>query len=309
MKILILRMTAIPALLAAVLTANALGQEVAREKQKQLWKKMEAEIQKVDRALEGVMSVALVDPANGEQILINPDEVMPQASAIKIAVLLELYKQGQEGNLKLMDEYVVQQKDLVPDSDIFGGLTPGVTKLTLRDLATIMMAVSDNSATNVLIDRLGMDNINQTLRSLGLKHTQLRRKMLDLKAAKEGKENVATAREMATLLRLILDGKVLKHPIVGDFWTLLRTPKDSHMREAVPAEVVVASKHGWLEGVRTESGVVFVLGRPFILSVMTTYVRDERRAEDAIAEITRIAYRYFDQLARASEYGRVISSK
>ena len=73
-----------------------------------------------------------------------------------------------------------------------GGLTPGVTKLTLRDLATMMVAVSDNSATNVLIDRVGMDNVNALMTSLGLQHTLLRRKMMDLKAAGEGRENVST---------------------------------------------------------------------------------------------------------------------
>src|SRR5207302_9240070 len=112
-------------------------------------------------------------------------DIFPQASSIKITVLAELYRQAQQGKLKLTDLYTVQASDLVPDSDIMNGLTPGVTKITLRDLATIMVAVSDNSATNVLIDRVGMDNVNSMLDSLGLSHTRLRRKMMDLKAAAE----------------------------------------------------------------------------------------------------------------------------
>src|SRR5207248_2477011 len=96
------------------------------------------------------------------------------------------------GRLKLTDPYTVQSSDLVPDSDIMGGLTPGVTRLTLRDLATMMVAVSDNSAANVLIDRLGMQNINTMINGLGLAHTHLRRKMMDLQAAKEGRENIST---------------------------------------------------------------------------------------------------------------------
>src|SRR5205807_1545330 len=145
----------------------------------------------------------------------------PQASSIKIAVLAELYHQAQQGKLKLTDLYTVQSSDLVPDSDIMGGLTPGVTRVTLRDLATMMVAVSDNSATNVLIDRVGMENINSMLDSLGLAHTRLRRKMMDLEAAKQGRENISTPREMLVLLGAIYRGKLLNKETTADFFKML----------------------------------------------------------------------------------------
>src|SRR5512141_2417689 len=169
-------------------------------KQKVLWQKLESTIQQVDQHLDGVMGVAIEDLANGDHYLLHGDEVFAQASSMKITVLADLYLQVQQGNLKLTDLYMVQSSDLVPDSDIMNGLTPGVTRLTLRDLATMMVAVSDNSATNVLIDRVGMQNVNAMLDSLGLTHTRLRRKMMDLEAAKQGRENVSTPREMTTLL-------------------------------------------------------------------------------------------------------------
>jgi beta-lactamase class A len=81
------------------------------------------------------------------------------------------------------------------------------------------------------------------------------------------------------------------------------------MRKAVPDEVVVASKHGWLEGVRAESGVIFVKDRPFVISVMTTFLKNEKEGEEAIQSVTRKAYDYFDRTARATEYGRVVSTK
>src|SRR5207245_4060797 len=124
----------------------------------------------------------------------------------KIAVLAELYRQQQQGAgggpnpAKLTDPYTVNAADLVPDSDIMGGLTPGVTRLTLRDVATRMIAVSDNSATNVLIDRVGMESVNAMLAGQGFSATRLRRKMMDLKAAQQGRENVASPRELAQLL-------------------------------------------------------------------------------------------------------------
>ena len=172
-----------------VLVASWLAQTAAPSagKQKILWQKLEASIQEVDAKLDGVMGVAIEDLTSGDHFFLHEDEVFAQASSIKITVLANLYLQAQEGKLKLLDPYTVQSSDLVPDSDIMGGLTPGVTRLTLRDLATMMVAVSDNSATNVLIDRVGMQNVNVMLDSLGLTHTRLRRKMMDLQAAKEGR--------------------------------------------------------------------------------------------------------------------------
>ena len=108
----------------------------------------------MDAGLDGVMAVAIKDLTSGKEYLLHGDEIMPQASSIKIAVLADLFLQAQHGKLKLNDEYVLRKEDLVPGSDIMLGLTPGVTRLTLRELATMMVAVSDNSATNVLIGGL-----------------------------------------------------------------------------------------------------------------------------------------------------------
>jgi beta-lactamase class A len=234
---------------------------------------------------------------------------MPQASSIKIAVLANLYLQAQQGKLKLTEEYVVRQEDLVSGSDIMLGLTPGQTRLTLRDLATMMVAVSDNSATNVLIRRVGMDNVNAMLDSLGLRATRLRRQMMDLKAAGEGRENVSTPREMMTLLETIYRGKLLNKEMTADFIKMLSTHKESSLLQGLPDDVAAASKPGELEAVRNDSGIVLLKGRPYILCVMTTFLKDEKDGAAAIRKISALTYSYFDRLARASEYGRVVSPK
>jgi beta-lactamase class A len=288
-----------------VLSASALAQP--SNKQQLLWSKLQADIAKVTDSVDGVMAVSVLDLTSGEQFLIHGDEVMPQASSIKIAVLAELYKQAQDGKVKLTDEYVVRREDIVQDSDILGGLTPGTTRLTLRDLATMMVAVSDNGATNVLIDRLGMENVNGTLQAAGLQQTRLRRKMMDLKAAEQGRENIATAREMTALLRAVYEGKLFNKELTADFWKMLATHKDSDIPRDLPEGVMIANKPGSLEGVRTDSGVVFVAKRPFVICVMGTFLRDEQDGERAISRIARLAYDYFDRMARASAYGRVIS--
>src|SRR5438105_5289143 len=277
------------------------------EKQTVLWMKLEKSILDIDRTLDGVMGVAIVDLTDGHKYLLHANDVYPQASSIKICVLAELYRQAQQGKLKLSDLYTVNAADLVQDSDIMGGLTPGITKITLRDLATMMVAVSDNSATNVLIDRVGMENVNTFLDSLGLTHIRLRRRMMDLKAAGEGRENVATPSEMMTLLEDLYRGKVLNKEFTNDFFKMLSTHKNSFIPHDLPEGLKVANKPGELEGVRNDSGIVFVENRPYVICAMTTYLRREREGEEAIRRISLETYRMFDRLARASEYGRVIS--
>ena len=276
-------------------------------KQQILWQKLESQIQEIDQHLDGVMGIAIEDLTNGDHLLLHENEVFAQASSIKITVLANLYLQAQQGKLKLTDLYTVQTADLVPDSDIMNGLTPGVTRVTLRDLATMMVAVSDNSATNVLIEKVGMQNVNAMLDSLGLSHTRLRRKMMDLEAAKQGRENISTPREMMQLLDAIYHGKVLNKESTADFFKILSTGKASFIPRDLPPELKVANKPGELEAVRNDSGIVLVEGRPYVICVMTGYLRNERDGEDAISKVSLATWRMFDRLSRATEYGRVVS--
>jgi beta-lactamase class A len=278
-----------------------------------LWDHLRLAVAEVEQQLDGVLGVAILDLNSGQQLLVRPDEIFPQASSIKIAVLAELYHQAQQsahgasGKATLNDRYVVRAADIVPDSAILGGLTPGVSSLTNRDLATIMVAVSDNSATNVLIDRVGMDNVVRLTESLGLAHTQLRRKMMDLQAAAQGRENISTPREMMELLEQLYRGKLIGPPLLDDFFNVLATHKDSWIPRELPADLKIANKPGELEGVRNESGIVFLKNRPYVICVMTTYLANEPAGEEAIARISRLAYDLFDRVSRASDLGRVIS--
>jgi beta-lactamase class A len=290
------------------LMSCAFAQNTAANKQQVLWNKLEADIAHVDQGLDGVAGIAIEDLTTGQKYLLHGDDVFAQASSIKVAILAELYHQVQTGKLKLTDLYTVQASDLVADSDIMGGLTPGVTRITLRDLATMMVAVSDNSAANVLIDRVGMENVNALMDSLALPHTRLRRKMMDVKAAAEGRENISTPAEMMSLLEQIYRGKVLNKHLTDDFFKVLTTRKESFIPRELPDDLKIANKPGELEGVRNDSGIVFVPNRPYIICVMTAYLRRERDGEQAISQVSGVAFRMFDRLARASEYGRVVSS-
>ena len=293
----------------ALVLATGLAQTAAPSsgKQKAVWQKLESSIQQVDQHLDGVMGVAIEDLTTGDHYFLREDEVFAQASSIKITVLTNLYLQAQQGKLKLTDLYTVQSSDLVPDSDIMNGLTAGVTRITLRDLATMMVAVSDNSATNVLIDRVGMPNVNAMLDALGLTHTRLRRKMMDLQAAKEGRENISSPHEMMNLLDAIYHGKLLNKESTADFFKMLSTNKNSWIPRDLPADLKIANKPGALEAVRNDSGIVFVEGRPYVICVMTSFLRNERDGEEAISKISLETWRMFDRLSHATEYGRVVS--
>lgn len=285
--------------------------ESARAKQDVLWTRMADSVRRIAEETDAVVGVAILDLTDQRSLLVHADETYPSASTIKIAVLAELFRQherasnGQAG-AKLGDLYTVEAKDIVGGSDIMGGLTPGVTRITNRDLATMMVAVSDNAATNVLIDRVGMDNVNALLAQLGLTQTRLRRHMMDVKAAQEGRENTATPRELVTLLDALYHDQVLGKATTDDFFTMLSTHKDSYIPRLLPANLRIADKPGDLDAVRNDAGVVFVPGRPFAIAVMTTYGRDERESEQCIARIARVAWTYFDMVGKTSPLGRIV---
>jgi beta-lactamase class A len=161
----------------------------------------------------------------------------------------------------------------------------------------------------VLIDHVGMGNVEQMVGNLGLRNTHLRRKMMDLEAARQGRENVSTPREMMTLLDAIYHDKLVDKELTADFFKVLSTPKDSSIPKLLPPDLVIANKPGDLEAVRNDSGIVFVPNRPFVICVMTTYLHDERAGQQAISQIALAAYDYFDRLGKSSEYGRAVPSR
>ena len=179
-------------------------EESTRAKQDVLWGHMEGAIRGIVHETDAVVGVAIVDLTDQRAFYLNADAVYPTASTIKIAVLAELYRQNERGSgAKLGDLYTVNAKDGVGTEGILQSMSAGVSRITNHDLALLMVSLSDNSATNVLIDRVGMDNVNNWLAQLGLERTRLRRHMLDVKAAQEGRENTSTPRELLTMLQAL----------------------------------------------------------------------------------------------------------
>ncbi len=299
-------------MLIGVLAAGSLAQDAAPTTlQVALHQQFEAKMREAAARLDGVVGYAIKDLATGDGFYLNADLVFPTASSIKLAVLLELMRQAQEGRLSLEEKHTIRRTETTvgDDEPILAMLGDGTVTMTLRDLATLMVVLSDNSATNILIERVGMESINSEIAHLGLRQTHLQRKMIDIEAARQGRENVSTPREMMTLMEKVHAGSVLDPAHTRDYFALLALPKDSLFHKALPSSVTVKDKPGALDAVRCDTGIVEVPGHPFAMSVMTTYDASNEEGERVVKQIARLAYDYFARLSASSAYGRVISEK
>lgn len=300
--------------LLAVALAQPSPAPAPQEKEPILWGKLRAQIESLDRNLDGVLGVAIKDLKTGTTIEVRADRPFPTASSIKVAVLYELYRQAEEGRIDLSQT----TRPPVPRAKGGGVLQElgGGVSLTWRDLAVLMMGWSDNEATNVLIEQLGMQAVNDRLASLGLGVTRLRRRMMDLVAARRGDENVATPAELNTLMEAIYEGKGLSSERARDIVSVAATPKwgsgrsaPSPFRLPLPDTLVVADKPGELEGVRCVTALVYLPERPYAATIMTTYLRSDDEGESAIRDISAAVFQTLDRLGRASSLGRIISDR
>ena len=266
-----------------------------------LRRKLTAEIEKVANSLDGVMGVAIKDLTTGEEILLNDQLTFPTGSSIKIPILIELHKQASEGKYKLTDQRWVEKKDQIGGSGVIVNFGDHSSQLSLNDLAVLMIVLSDNTATNMLIDQVGMANVNRTLDELGLKQIRLRRKMIDQAASARGDENTATPREAMTLMEKLYRGQVINKQLSDDALKILKVRKDSPIPRLLPAGVEIANKPGSIEGVACDWAVIYVPNRPYAIAVMTNY--DREGADDVIAKMSKLAYDYFVRLSRSTKYG------
>jgi len=151
-----------------------------------------------------------------------------------------------------------------------------------------------------------MEKVNAFLDAQGFKQTRLRRKMMDLAAARRGAENVTTPHELAEIMALVHEGRALSAASKADLLRLLETPKAGCLTRLLPEELPVASKPGSLGGVRNEVGLVLLKGRPFVIAVMASHLRDERQGEAAIARIAQRVTELLDLAAASSPEGRIL---
>ncbi|HEY8549043.1 MAG TPA: serine hydrolase [Vicinamibacterales bacterium] len=262
-----------------------------------------ADLERIADGVDGVVGYAVLDFKSGERFERRATQLFPTASTIKIAILYELLRQADEGRLRLDEPRPLEERHRVGGSGILVQLTRPV--LSLRDLAILMMMLSDNTATNAVIDAVGIDNVNRRMAELGVGSIALRRRMMDAEAAKRGDENVASPADLVRLLQLIDQGEGLSKAARQTAIDIMSRPMSSALRRALPPGLRVASKPGGLVGVAADAGIVYLEGRPFAVAVMTTFDADTEKAQEAITALVRTAYSYFDRLARAGAHGRL----
>ena len=263
-----------------------------------------AQLEAAAAAVDGVMGYVVVDIQSGERFERLPDEIFPLASTIKVAILYELFKQADEGRLNLDEVRALDRRHVVGGSGVLTQLT--APAMPLRDYAILMVVLSDNTATNLLIDAVGMENVTRRMNALGMKTLLLRRKMIDAEAARRGDENVGTPNDVARLLTAIYRSEGLTKASSDAIIEILRKPKASALRDGVPGNVPVANKTGTLEGVAADAGIVYLADRPYVFVATTTFLQSNAAGVVAIRAASQAAFEYFNRIAKSSEYGRII---
>ncbi len=288
-----LRLLALVPLLASACLAQKTVADVLEQK-------TIAKVRAAADSTDAVGGFAAVDLNTGRTFSHNGDVVFPQASSIKIAIMTEMFRSGR---FRMPDPVTLSPKDAVGGSGrLQHRLKNGPVTITVRELITAMIEWSDNTATNKCIDMAGMANVNRTVEELGLRNTRLQRKMMDLAAARRNEENISTPLDMARLVELIYQGKAAPPETCREMIAIMKLVS-ADMRSIVPDDIEVASKPGQIDGVRCETGIIFLPNRPFALSVASAYLSDRR---SPVPDVTDIIFGHFQRLARANKYGRYV---
>jgi beta-lactamase class A len=215
------------------------------------------------------------------------DETYPAASVIKIPILMTIHADAAEGRLSLDERLAVGQH--LPGSGVLGWVR-GVSDLTIRDHATLMTIVSDNTSTNRLMERLGVMRIAERMREWGCVRTQLRRKMFDFEAANRGLDNLANPREMAGLLLRLVRGELVDRATSDAVLAVLEhTQDDTLVRRYLPVSARVAHKTGSLEQVRNDAAAIWAR-RPVVAVGFVNGVPDIRPARSLLGLLGWLAY-------------------
>ncbi len=263
--------------------------------------KLQSDFQRIVDEYEGVAGIHVLDLTSGDRFAVQDDLVFPQASAIKVPILLELFRRA-ESEPGLLDRRIELTDEVrTGGSGVLLHLTDRGSALSLEDYAIYMIVYSDNTATNVLIDELGMDAINALSASLGATDTTLQRKMIRPEASARGSENLSTPRDAALIMEKIASCELPMGPRgCQRVREILEIYKGGPIRAPVPREVPIAFKPGGITGVSTVWGLVDVPDRPYVISVMSNYGGNGGGVVEAASAA---AYQYFSRLSGITPYG------
>jgi beta-lactamase class A len=279
---------------------------------------LQSRVEDAVRPLHGTMGVAARNLATGETVFVNADTSFPTASVIKVGVMVEVFHQIAEGRLRRDDTITLDDSAKVDGSGVLQRLHGGLV-LTVGDLLDLMMTVSDNTATNLLITLVGTANVDKRLVSYGLTRTKLFRPTFrdghpDVfpDEEKEFGLGVATPREMARLMELIAEGKVVDRTASDAMIAIMREQSnDTMIPRSLPQrdDVVIADKPGWdsekhpdaagvRRHVRGDVGIVTTPRGRYVIAIFARQVQDTRWGPDneatvLMGRISRMVYDAF----------------
>jgi len=272
---------------------------------------LEGRLAPLAKAHPGKVALAVKNLETAESYYHNADEVMPTASLIKIAVLIDLYQQAQEGKLKLTDRVTLRAADKVPGSGILTEHFSDGAEFSLRDAARLMIAFSDNTATNLVLDHVGIKSVNERMKEWGFPETRLNAKVYrgsttSVDAARTRRYGLGstTAREMVGLLEQLQTSDRLrpfyKQAVLNH---LSKNADKDKFKRLLPADVVVIHKDGSTSDTRTDAGLIHTPGGIVAVCVLTTKNKDRRWRSDNAGNLlcARVAKEVHDHFTAAKK--------
>lgn len=258
--------------------------------------------------LKGTVGLYIEDVTSGEVFEVNADHAFPAASVIKLTMLALLLRDVEEGSVDWTAPRKIAPQNRVGGTGVLGELDDTYNP-TLKAMAKLMIVVSDNTATNEIMDVIGIERHNEFCRSLGFKSTKLMRKMMDYDAIKEGRNNFMCAGEAGKLLSNIAKGEFVSKPISEQIISIMQRQQCRNKLPALipaipyyyapteavnvqkPNTVLVANKTGELARIQHDVGL-FTLpdGRRYVVSVFTSDLEDDSQGIAAIGELSRVVY-------------------
>jgi len=236
------------------------------------------------------IGIAVKNLNTNETIMINEGLAFRSASTIKLLIMSQILKEVKAGEHALDKLVILEDRHKVGGCGILKELEAG-HKLTIKEYITLMIVLSDNTATNILIELSDMDKINRLVSELGLRKTELQRKMMDFEAAKAGRENKTCAEDMLHILELIYNGENVDEEYSCIMLDILKRQQITGSLDLyLPEDTVIAHKTGDLDKLEHDVGIVLLPDCPYIICVLTSENNSNREGKELIGKISQLVY-------------------
>ena len=258
------------------------------------WEKMTGELSKMAERYPGRVSIYLKDLKSGKVWTHHADDLFPAASLIKVPVMIATFYKIRDGRLALDEKIAITRRNRVGGS---GSLKwrPDGTKLTIRELLVHMINESDNTATKMVLDHLGIGYVQQQFPRMGLLYTGIYEEGMSIKGGRVMHENYTTAREMASLMDKIYTGQAVDKVSSEVMLEILKKPKAvaSRLAKGMPAGWDIAHKTGLLRQACHDSAIFLTPNGDYAVTVLTGQNRSYSQAKDFITKVAKVTFHHY----------------